>query len=106
MTQDEWKERNPLLIWRREKGWSRSKLAKLCLVDQQAIYFWETGRRNPRLDNFISICHYTGITAQQWQTWLEERPHEEEAQASATGAGGGAHRDPAEREVPGGSVQR
>jgi hypothetical protein len=38
------------------------------------VYWWEKGLRNPKLDNFIAIKHYAGVTPEQWQTWLREKP--------------------------------
>lgn len=45
-----------------EHGLSQAALAKELNVSQSAIYYWETGKREPNLDTIEKIYEYFGIS--------------------------------------------
>lgn len=47
---------------RQEKGLSQKELGKVFHVCNQTISFWESGSREPNLDNLLSIANYFGIS--------------------------------------------
>lgn len=47
---------------REEKGFSQRKLASELEVTQACIAKWETGNREPSLDDLIKIARYFGVT--------------------------------------------
>lgn len=47
---------------RKEKGLSQNALAKLLNVTQPAVAKWESGTREPSLDDLISLANVLGET--------------------------------------------
>ncbi len=47
---------------RLEKGLSQRELGKIFNVCNQTISFWESGSREPDLDNLLMIAKYFGVT--------------------------------------------
>ncbi len=45
-----------------EKGLSQRELGKIFNVCNQTISFWESGSREPDLDNLLMIAKYFGVT--------------------------------------------
>jgi transcriptional regulator with XRE-family HTH domain len=81
----EWREHCPLRNWRKKHHHSMAQLAHLCHVSHQAVALWEYGQRSPTLDNFISVRHYTGITIEEWEAWIRERPDGKRLQTEPAG---------------------
>lgn len=55
-------------------------MARQLGVSHTSVEGWEKGRRLPVVDAFAKIEKLTGITAQQWMDWFndkeKQRPHQ------------------------------
>ncbi len=47
---------------RMERGLSQKELGDIFHVCNQTISFWETGSREPNLDNLLAIAKYFGVS--------------------------------------------
>lgn len=70
-----WLERNPLrrhLIARGTR--TTSAVASMLGVSRQTMYLWMKGQVEPQIGSFTNMRIVTGITAEQWMEWLNDRP--------------------------------
>jgi transcriptional regulator with XRE-family HTH domain len=47
---------------RKEKKVSQKQLAEAVSVHQPTIAYWESGQREPSLDNLVDLAEYFGVT--------------------------------------------
>lgn len=59
---------------RQAKGWSQRELADRLGIEQPAISRYETGEREPRLDDLVVIVRTLGIGDRVFQFLLRGRP--------------------------------
>ena len=45
------------------RGLSRTQLAQLMEVDESTVWYWERGKRNPRLENIRALAQALGVPA-------------------------------------------
>lgn len=48
---------------RKEKGLTKSQLAKEINVSHACIVFWENNTRTPTIDYIILLCHFFNVSA-------------------------------------------
>ena len=75
----EWKERNPLRVWRTENGMTAFEVAARMGVSVQAMARWESGAAMPSADSLAKIALMMGrgddmvdVIAAEWQAWRDE----------------------------------
>jgi DNA-binding transcriptional regulator YiaG len=71
----EWKESNPIRIYRKENKLSLSVVASLLGVGVYTVQRWEDGAVSPNDDNMEKVVRLIGgDAARQWEEWLDSRP--------------------------------
>ncbi len=82
MTLREWRDVNPLRLWRlapeRPGQTTLRAVALLAGVSITAVWLWERGERRPKPDHVAAIAHMMDIRfhqlAEAWQWWIDQEP--------------------------------
>ena len=78
MTTAEWRNANPLRVYRTERGMSQFRAAEHLDVHPQSIQNWEFGRSTPSLAYMRVIAQMMVVTRDtldaRWSRWLERKP--------------------------------
>ena len=56
----EWQDRNPLVVWRRERGWSQAGVALGLGVSVNTLRSWEQGASVPQPANMDRLVENIG----------------------------------------------
>ena len=70
----EWIERNPLRVWRKERGVTFMELSSILEVNTVSIQQWENGSVTPRPANLEKLTRLDPSLAKKWDVWLSEKP--------------------------------
>jgi len=55
---------------RERNGWTQAQVAEWCDVNTAALSHWESGRREPNLENLVRLCNGLRVSA-NWLLGLE-----------------------------------
>lgn len=71
----EWVRRNPLWVWRDERGYSRNLVASTLGVSDKAVQNWETGLMRPNGSNMARLVRLTRDDdfPAKWDRWEADR---------------------------------
>jgi DNA-binding transcriptional regulator YiaG len=70
----QWKKRNPIKLFRSEKGLSQSDLASLLNVATYTVQRWEEGSTRPSGDNEKKLQKAIAGFNDQWEQWYKNKP--------------------------------
>lgn len=71
----EWKESNPLRMYRKENDLTIGVIASALGVGEYTIQRWESGSVKPNEQNIEKLRFIIGEdAADQWQKWIDNRP--------------------------------
>lgn len=74
----EWRDKNPLYMWRTRNKISRLKMSALLGVTDSIISRWEQGTVTPREEKRKVIARIIGVNERElnktWVAWKKERP--------------------------------
>lgn len=70
-----WQDENPLRAWRERHRISMRKAAPLIGTNFNSVQDWEQGQYAPRDESMEKIAEVTGVTREDWDEWLERKPH-------------------------------
>lgn len=72
---EEWIERNPLRVWRRDQGLSVSQVASILGVTIMTLGMWEKGITTPNSDNMNNLNElFADDLTEAWDQWKSDRP--------------------------------
>lgn len=78
MTEQLWRNANPLREYRFERGMSQFTAATMLGVHSQSVQGWEFGRAVPNKEHMEAIAKLMVTTRTlltvRWSRWLEQRP--------------------------------
>jgi hypothetical protein len=84
MTLRDWRDKNPLRLWRFDRVRSASApvpqkaVAAEVGVHLMSVWLWERGDPNPKPDHIAALAHLMGLRfaelAGAWHNWTRERP--------------------------------
>lgn len=71
----DWRNSNPLRVWRVEQGMSMRAMAGLLSRSASTVQAWEYGSSEPPFDYVASHMKITTATLERrWKQWIDERP--------------------------------
>jgi len=72
---NKWRDKNPLRIFRKSKGWSQDDLAVAMQVSFSSVAAWEKGSMRPSDVNMDIIKSLVGSKVNiQWLKWMQNKP--------------------------------